>query len=107
MRIPCFTSRHPYRGGRDDDIDRPIIGEQQTLSAQDILRGQPPVPEDPQRLMEEIEALGDRLASVRDRIGRVIFGQQQVIDRTLVTLLAGGLFSLGLVMRPCYSPAKM
>ncbi len=91
---PCGSrvSRHGNltKGGRDDDTDRPIIGEQQTLSAQDILRGQPPVPEDPQRLMEEIEALGDRLASVRDRIGRVIFGQHEVIDRTLVTLLAGG-----------------
>ena len=66
---PCGSrvSRHGTltRGGRDDDTDRPIIGEQQTLSAQDILRGQPPVPEDPQRLMEEIEALGDELSPYR------------------------------------------
>ena len=27
---------------------------------------------------------------VRDRVGRVIFGQKEVIDQTLITLLAGG-----------------
>jgi MoxR-like ATPase len=41
-------------------------------------------------LLGEIEALGVKLATVRERIGRVIFGQQEVIDETLVTLLAGG-----------------
>jgi MoxR-like ATPase len=41
-------------------------------------------------LLGEIEALGAKLATVRERIGRVIFGQQEVIDETLVTLLAGG-----------------
>ncbi|MDC0033231.1 MoxR family ATPase [Alphaproteobacteria bacterium] len=30
------------------------------------------------------------MALVRDHIGRVIFGQQQVVDETLITLLAGG-----------------
>ncbi|WP_207456384.1 MoxR family ATPase [Azospirillum sp. SYSU D00513] len=40
--------------------------------------------------MAEIEALGGRLATVRERIGRVIFGQQEVINLTLITLLAGG-----------------
>jgi MoxR-like ATPase len=38
----------------------------------------------------EIEALGQRVALVRDRIGRVIFGQKEVVDQTLITLLAGG-----------------
>ena len=42
------------------------------------------------RLAEEIEALGQRLHSVRESIGRVIFGQQRVIDQTIITLLAGG-----------------
>jgi MoxR-like ATPase len=41
-------------------------------------------------LVAEVEALGQRLASVRDRIGRVIFGQRQVVDQALITLLAGG-----------------
>ncbi len=42
------------------------------------------------KLADEIEALGQRLHAVRDSIGRVIFGQQQVIDQTLITLLSGG-----------------
>jgi MoxR-like ATPase len=42
------------------------------------------------KLAAEIEALGQRLAQVRSSIGRVIFGQQETIDQTLITLLAGG-----------------
>src|SRR5690349_14140261 len=34
--------------------------------------------------------LGHRLALVRERIGRVIFGQREVVDQALITLLAGG-----------------
>ena len=41
-------------------------------------------------MIGEIEALGDQLRRVRESIGRVIFGQQEVIDQTLITLLAGG-----------------
>jgi MoxR-like ATPase len=43
-----------------------------------------------QAMIGEIEALGDQLRRVRESIGRVIFGQQEVIDQTLITLLAGG-----------------
>ena len=41
-------------------------------------------------VIAKIEALGQRLGQVRERIGRVIFGQTEVIDQTLITLLAGG-----------------
>lgn len=41
-------------------------------------------------MIGEIEVLGDQLRRVRESIGRVIFGQQAVIDQTLITLLAGG-----------------
>jgi MoxR-like ATPase len=41
-------------------------------------------------LAAEIDALGQRLAAVREHIGRVIFGQHEVIDQALITLLAGG-----------------
>jgi MoxR-like ATPase len=41
-------------------------------------------------LAGEIEVLGQRLTQVRERIGRVIFGQREVIDQALITLLAGG-----------------
>lgn len=43
-----------------------------------------------ERLAEEIESLGKRLQKVRSAIGVMIFGQEQVIDQTLITLLAGG-----------------
>ena len=41
-------------------------------------------------LAGDIETLGHKLAAVRTSIGRVIFGQQQVVDQSLITLLAGG-----------------
>ncbi len=41
-------------------------------------------------LARDIEALGRRLREVRESIGRVIFGQERVIDEALITLLAGG-----------------
>src|SRR5215469_2897093 len=41
-------------------------------------------------LVAEIDALGKRLAQVRERIGRIIFGQGEVVDQALITLLAGG-----------------
>ena len=44
----------------------------------------------PERLVSEIEALGQRMAAVREHIGRVIFGQDDVVEQTLITLLAGG-----------------
>ena len=41
-------------------------------------------------LLAEVEALGGRVARVRAEIGRAIYGQQEVIDQTLITLLSGG-----------------
>ena len=41
-------------------------------------------------LVAEVETLGQRLQLVRDRIGRVIFGQREVVDQALITLLSGG-----------------
>ncbi|GAB4375636.1 MAG: MoxR family ATPase [Kiloniellaceae bacterium] len=42
------------------------------------------------KIAEQIEEFGDKLSLVRQSIGRVIFGQQEVVDQTLITLLAGG-----------------
>jgi MoxR-like ATPase len=39
---------------------------------------------------DEVDALGGRLSEVKSRIAQVIFGQEQVVDETLITLLAGG-----------------
>ncbi|HEY4250585.1 MAG TPA: MoxR family ATPase [Roseomonas sp.] len=45
---------------------------------------------DPASLVAEAEALGARLTRAREAVGRVIFGQDQVVERTLITLLSGG-----------------
>ena len=45
---------------------------------------------DSNSLMTEIESLGARLQKARASIGRVIFGQEEVVDQVLITLLSGG-----------------
>ena len=39
---------------------------------------------------DDIEGVADRLAQVRQSIGRVIFGQEEVVEQTLICLLSGG-----------------
>ncbi len=41
-------------------------------------------------LVREVELLGEKLGQVRQGVGRVIFGQEQVVEHSLVTLLSGG-----------------
>jgi MoxR-like ATPase len=41
-------------------------------------------------LIDDLGRLGEDVRRVREGIGRAIFGQQQVIEETLITLLAGG-----------------
>ncbi len=41
-------------------------------------------------LVDAIDGLVDDITKVRDGVGRVIFGQETVIEETLITLLAGG-----------------
>ena len=45
---------------------------------------------DAEVLASDIERLGERLRQARQSIERVIFGQQAVIDQTLIALLSGG-----------------
>ncbi len=45
---------------------------------------------DPALLVAEAEALAQRLQRLREAVGRVILGQQTVVDHTLITLLSGG-----------------
>ncbi|ONG48944.1 AAA family ATPase [Pseudoroseomonas deserti] len=47
-------------------------------------------PTDPNLLVAEVEALGVRLARVRQAVGRVIFGQPDVVEQVLITILSGG-----------------
>jgi MoxR-like ATPase len=44
----------------------------------------------PADLVAEVEALGERLSLVRERVGAVIFGQREVVEQALITLLSGG-----------------
>jgi MoxR-like ATPase len=46
--------------------------------------------DDSNAILAATDALGARIAQVRAAIGRVIFGQDEVIDQTLITLLSGG-----------------
>ncbi len=48
------------------------------------------VPDPVPGLVDDVERLGARAAAARAEIGRVIFGQQDVIEQVLVTLLSGG-----------------
>jgi MoxR-like ATPase len=45
---------------------------------------------DADRLVAEAEVLASRLARVRSAVGRVILGQDAVVEQALVTLLSGG-----------------
>ena len=47
-------------------------------------------PTDPATILDQVESLGHKLREAKQAIGRVIFGQEAVIDQTLVTVLAGG-----------------
>ena len=42
------------------------------------------------RLVDAIDRLGDTLAKVRSSVGHVIFGQEEIVEQTLITLLSGG-----------------
>src|SRR5471030_184464 len=49
-----------------------------------------PMSDDPNAILAATDALGARIVQVRAAVGRVIFGQDEVIDQTLITLLSGG-----------------
>ncbi len=47
-------------------------------------------PANPDAIVAEIEQIGDSLRKARTAVGRVIVGVDQVVEETLITLLAGG-----------------
>jgi MoxR-like ATPase len=55
-----------------------------------VVEASSPAGEPSAALVAEVERLCERMALVRERVGQVIFGQQKVIDQTLITLLGGG-----------------
>ena len=46
-------------------------------------------PEKPE-ILDEFENISNKFTDVRNNVGRIIFGQQRVVEETLITLLAGG-----------------
>ena len=46
--------------------------------------------DNPDSIVREVEHAVARLATAREAIGRVIFGQRDVVDQVLITMLAGG-----------------
>jgi MoxR-like ATPase len=51
---------------------------------------QPHLVADPSRIVAEVEAAVTRISGARAGIARVIYGQETVVDRALITILAGG-----------------
>ena len=60
------------------------------MSASMATATQPPFGSDASALLGQVEALGSRVAAMRSEIGRLIFGQGEIVDHTLITLLSGG-----------------
>ena len=49
-----------------------------------------PIRPDADRIIAETDAAVGRIRKAREAIGKVIYGQESVVDRTLITILAGG-----------------
>jgi MoxR-like ATPase len=67
---------------------RPAFQTNEDRSGMSIIIKQAPISEK-EMIAEAEKALSD-ISRVRDGVGRVIFGQESVVERTLVALLAGG-----------------
>jgi MoxR-like ATPase len=59
------------------------VQESKAAAAQDAVR-------EAEDVVAAVESLGARMADIRARIARVIFGQTDVVESGLITLLAGG-----------------
>ncbi|MCH8111507.1 MAG: MoxR family ATPase [Proteobacteria bacterium] len=85
---PCFVigeapSNHPPRRGRVSITETTQSSSEGASSGGTTSKSDAPI-------LREVELLGETMAKVREGVGAVIFGQQEVIDQTLITLLAGG-----------------
>ena len=50
----------------------------------------PSINEADRQIISDLEAAGERLGKARAAIGRVIFGQDEVIEQVLIAILGGG-----------------
>src|SRR5437764_5174383 len=91
-------SRSSIGGGRPERFAEDLPGRGFCISVEarsriegtDSVTSTTPINANSADLVAEIEALGQRLGLVRQRIGEVIFGQAEVIEQALITLLSGG-----------------
>ncbi|RPH68856.1 MAG: AAA family ATPase, partial [Hyphomicrobiales bacterium] len=50
----------------------------------------PSINEADRQILADLEAMGERLTKVRAAIGKVIFGQDEVVEQVLIAILGGG-----------------
>ncbi len=69
-----------------DEVENRMSGGMAAAQQGAVNAGSP----DPSTILAEVETLGTRISRVRTAVKRVIFGQDEVVDQTLITLLSGG-----------------
>src|SRR5246500_3378380 len=85
----------PATGRTAEELPEPVFCIRLELvpvfeEGSDCLNSTAPINVSSADFVAEVEALGGRLSLVRERIGEIIFGQREVIEQALITLLCGG-----------------
>jgi MoxR-like ATPase len=78
LQVPTSNTARTYV--RKDVREKPETMSAQTAAAEDMSA----------LIAKTAESVAESLGKVRSAVGAVIFGQEQVVERTLVTIVAGG-----------------
>src|SRR5439155_24404024 len=87
---PARTARRRCGGFARSVVFHQCRGDAARVEGSDSLSATTSVNAGSAGLVADVEALGERLRLVRERSGEVIFGQAEVIEQALITLLSGG-----------------